>query len=126
MTDFTASDDIKAGQLVHVRMSNLVFLHTDDCASDCETFVLDQDVKKGDHITYFLSPQPLRLVPSLLNQKEWAVLTDDSQHLDLTYQEAKQLEMALVAQKAKGVVVVTNAAGKRARENGFLRTADQN
>lgn len=126
MTDFSASENIKAGQLVHVRMRNLIFLHPDDCLSGCETFVLDRDVKMGELITYFLSQEPPRLVPSLLNQKEWAVLTDDGQHLDLTYQEARQLEMALTEQKVKGVVVVTNAAGKRAQERGHVRTEADN
>lgn len=129
MIEFIAGEDIKAGQLVFIREgTNLVYIHRetfviDELHNTHETFTVDRAVQKDDAITL----EVLQCLPtSLLRQPEWAVLTDDGVHLDLTYQEAQQLETALNAQKVKGVALTTNAAGKRAQERGYVRVAEDN
>lgn len=124
--NYKAGEDIKAGQHVMIAGETGLIVVCEAEQANQAMFVIDRDVKQGDAITYFLSEQPPRLVPSVLNEKNWAVLSDDTVTCDLTYQEARQLETALTAQKVKGVVVVTNAAGKRALERGHVRTADDN
>jgi len=54
------------------------------------------------------------------------VITDEDVYCDLTYQEAKQIESMLMARDIKGCVVTTNSAGKRAKERGHVRTAEDN
>lgn len=127
---YIAGEDIKAGLYVVIASDTGLIVTCQPEQSSQAMFVIDRDVKQGESITYEISKfsdlEHPRLVPSLLHEKHWAVISDEGVTTDLTYQEAQQLEMAFIRQGIKGVALVTNAAGKRALEHGYVRTAADN
>lgn len=126
--EFIAGDDLKAGERVNIESDGLVYLCKAEETTD--SWLITENVKKGDSFTYNIYPVPEREVITMqlgaLDQKQWAVLYDDGATCDLTHQEARQMCKALVARDINSATIVANEVGKRAQKQGYLRTPDQN
>lgn len=133
-----AGEDIQPGQMIYVSLVDgkaYVCVSQDDY--EHAAFTIGRHVSKGDVMNltpHHIDPPGIYIIEhkdgSPLNDKAWAVIYDmlhgGNASCDLTYQEAQQMLIALKESGCKGLTIVTNAVGKRAQEQGFVRSPDQN